>query len=1077
MISQPSTLPPLTTRLIGREAERRELRAALAATRLLTLVGPGGAGKTRLALQLAHDAAPEFRHGATWCDLVSVSDAAYLPQRLLAVLGVPEPSGRPALDALGEALAGQHKLLVLDNCEHLLAACAVTVQTVLQACPEVSVLATSLQALSLPEERVWPVGPLPTPPAVFQDAEVLERLGEFGSVALFVERAQQALPTFALTAQNAGAVAAICRQVDGLPLALELAAARVRMLSPAQIAERLADAVRLLTRGPGDDPRHQTLRAALEWSCGLLDEAERTLLRRLSVFAGTFTLEAAERVCAADAATEPSVLDTLTDLVDKSLVSVLPQEMEGVARYRLLEVVRQHAREKLEEAGETLAFRGRHLEWCADWALRAASELTGPQQVAWLNRLEADHDNFRAALSSVRVSRRTEPGLRLAWALWRFWLARNHLTEGRAWLEELLALDEPVKAAPPQLRARASYAAGALAFRQGDRRRAQTLAEAGLRGAREAEDAQTVSSCLNLLAILATERGELARASELHSEALAIQRAANNSAGISTSLINLGMLARQQGDLQQAHDLYAEALILKQQTGEKLQAALVLNSLGEIALFRGDDQSAAVRFTESLALFREVGYKPGIGQALNNLAVLARNRGEASRARALIAEAIQVLEEAGDRTRASIARLNLGDLARDDGDLPQAKAIYAETLAQCRAGGERLGSALALHLLGVATAEEGDTAQARALQRESLSLYHALGYRLGMVEALEAWAAAAHSRSEMESGARWWGAANAERERMRAPVLAAERPRYERALAALRTALGRPVFESLWAEGGQLPFDAAVAEALAPPVAAAPAKVAAPVTLRIFSLGPAQVFLGDRLIHEWTYTKARELLYFLLTHPPQSKAQIGLALWPDASPVQLRNIFHRTLYSLRHALGRADWITFENDAYTVNRARPLEFDADTFAAGVRAAQRERAETSEQRQRLIAQLESLTLMYRGDFLTDLDVGEWALAQREELRRLNLDALLRLGRLHFAEAQYAAAAQAYERVLAFDNYLELAHRELMRCYARQGEVGQALRHYQALHRLLRDELEAAPANETTLLYERLRRGDDV
>jgi DNA-binding SARP family transcriptional activator len=444
----------------------------------------------------------------------------------------------------------------------------------------------------------------------------------------------------------------------------------------------------------------------------------------------------------------------------------------------------------------------------------------------------------------------------------------------------------------------------------------------------------------------------------------------------------------------------------------------------------------------------------------------------------LLDDSLKLLQETGDPTRVSIGRLNLGDLARDAGEWPQAQSIYAETLAQCRAAGEKWGSALALYSLGLVAAEEGDAARALALFTESLSLYRTLNYRLGMVEALEAIAATARTPAEQRRAVRWLGAAAQVREQMRAPVLAAERPRDERTLARLCAAQSQPVFDALWAEGRILPLEEAVREALAPASrATSVTETSTPIALRVFSLGPAYVLAGEHKVTEWTYAKARELLYFLLTHPPQTKAQIGLALWPDASPVQLRNIFHRALHSLRTALGGADWVTFEDNAYTFNRARPIEFDAEVFSTRVKAAQRLGTTTPEQRQAALVQLATATRWYQGDFLNDLDVGEWALAQREELRRLNLEALLVLGRLQFAEAHYAQAAQAYERVLAFDSYLELAHRELMRCYARQGEAGQALRQYQTLSELLRAELGAQPAAETTFLYERLKRGDDV
>jgi DNA-binding SARP family transcriptional activator len=353
-----------------------------------------------------------------------------------------------------------------------------------------------------------------------------------------------------------------------------------------------------------------------------------------------------------------------------------------------------------------------------------------------------------------------------------------------------------------------------------------------------------------------------------------------------------------------------------------------------------------------------------------------------------------------------------------------------------------------------------------------------------VVEAVEAIAEVVSRQDHPRRAARWLAAAEAKREAMGAPVAPVDRNRYEAALDALRAALGEPVFAATWAEGRALPLEQAVAEALGEGAAPLPAAAAAPQpreAWRAFALGETRVRVGERTLadSDWTYAKAKELFFYLLTHPASGKAHIGLELWPDASPAQLRSAFHRTLHHLRRALGKAEWVVFENDAYALNRALGYWFDVQAFETHLAEARRalKSGVAPAARAEAVQHLEAALALYRGDFLADIDAGEWAIFQREELRRRNIEARLTLGELYFAEARYAQAADVYRRLIALDPYLETAHRELMRCLARQGETGQAVRHYQTLCQFLRDELRAQPAPETTLLFERLRRGDDV
>lgn len=1081
--SSPShNLPTSTTTFIGRERELAALTLQLDMARLLTLTGPGGCGKTRLALQIASQLLPGFTNGACWCDLAAVTDPSYMPQSVARALHLSEAPHRPVLDSLVEALRPQHKLLILDNCEHLLVACAELVHALLSGCADVKILATSLQPLNLPQEKVFAVPPLALPEAGPGQNE--QRLSQSDAVRLFVERAREAFPSFALDSATAAALVGLCRRLDGLPLAIELAAARVKMLSVPQIAERLDDAFQLLTRGPADAlPRHQTLRTTMEWTHQFLTEAEQALLRRLSVFAGSFTLDAVEAVCVEEQV-GPGLLDFLSDLAEKSFVFLLPREGEEAARYRLLETIRQYAREKLEGSGETAVTRTRLLEWCQAFAERAEPKLAGPEAGAWMMRLQAELDNVRAALQWVRTSRAVESGLRLASALWLFWLNRGYLTEGQSWLEELLALEASLTQTPvtPSIRAKALYATAVLAFRRGDLARATTLAEASLSLAREALDQPRLGTVLNLLAILATEQGDYTRAASMHEEALALNRRLGDTNRVSVALVNLGVIARRRSEYSRAVALYEEALAIKRQLGDKATVALILSNLAEIAIWQSHYAHATALLDESLSLFREQDNHIGVALALNNLGVIARYRGEAYRARALFEESLDLMRTAGEKTRLSTLMLNLGDLARDDGDWAHAQTIYSDCLVQFKEAGDKSSWALALHSLGLVASGQHDEAQALALHRPSLELYRSMAYPLGMVEALEALASAlAALPGEASRSAQWLAVAETQREAMGVPVPAPDHKRYDHTVQILRATLGESAYAAIQAEARRWPLEQVVGQALGAAETPSASGITTPPhpALSIFALGPVRVSVGHHTLTsaDWTYTKSKEMLFYLLEHPQTDKAHIGLDLWPDASPAQLRNIFHRALHQLRRALSEPDWITFADGRYAFNRARPFDYDVLTFETHLRQARAEMKSGPTGRTRAIEHLEAALPLWRGDFLADMETGEWAIFRREALRQTLVDALLQLGGLHFAEAHYAAATEVYLRVLAYDDYLEVAHRELLRCYARQGEASRAVRHYHDLRERLHTELHSEPSPETTLLYERLRRGDDI
>ncbi|MGH2402899.1 MAG: AAA family ATPase [bacterium] len=549
----PNNLPHQWTSFIGREKEMADLRRLIETHRLVTLTGIGGAGKTRLALQVAADLLGEFPDGVWFVELAALSDPAMVPYALAATLGVREEPKRPLLETLTDYLRSRHPLLILDNCEHLVAACAYLTEALLRDCQHVRILATSREALGIPGEVTYPIPSLSIPEVPSLD---LERLTTFEAVRLFVDRASAAVPAFALRSQNAGAVATICRRLDGIPLAIELVAPRVKAMTLEQIAERLHDRFRLLTGGSRTAlPRHQTLHAAMDWSYQLLTATERATLRRLSVFAGGFALEAVEAVCTGEGIVAADVLELVTRLVEKSLVVF----EESAGRYGLLETVRQFARDRLLESGEVPTVRTRDLDWFLALAERGEPARRGPEQETWLNRLEREHDNFRVALEWALEGPYADKGLRLAGALGWFWIRRGFANEGREWLDRALAADGP---ASPE-RAMALFWVANTARFQLDSRRLARRAEEYRALARELGDRRHEAYALCFLGIVAAAEGSLDAAEALCEEGHSVLRELNDTWGVAWTLQALAFLAAQGGDLARARALHEERLVLE----------------------------------------------------------------------------------------------------------------------------------------------------------------------------------------------------------------------------------------------------------------------------------------------------------------------------------------------------------------------------------------------------------------------------------------------------------------------------------------------------------------------------------
>ena len=568
---------------------------------------------------------------------------------------------------------------MFDNCEHLVEACAALAENLLQACPNLKILATSREALGIAGEILWSVSPLSTPDPVLTPSLGTSDLKRYEATVLFIDRATSAEPNFTVTEGNSSTVAQICIQLDGIPLALELAAARVKVLAVEQIQTRLDDRFRLLTGGSRTaTPRQQALKATIDWSYNLLSKEEQLLLGRLSVFMGGWTLEGSEQICAGDGIQNHKVLDLLTSLVDKSLVMVGEKK-----RYRMLETIRHYAWHRLLESGEESSFRDRHLEWYLDLSERSEPELHGADQLNWLDQLETEHDNFRAALGwslkNGEVGADHDAPLRLAGALATFWLMRCYYSEGREWLEEALSQssDTPVSVQGLSVRAKALFEAGGLALAQSDNAPAAELLEESLALYREIGEVRDVAWPLMALADISISQGDGERATALLEESTALFREFGNKGGLAHSLRTWGYLIVDQGDYARATALLEESIILSREVGDKWSTAWSLWSLGMAAQHQGDYEKAQKQFEDSLALYREVGNKWGIAASLGGLGDATSHKSDHGRAKALLEESLALFQETGDNLGYCYCIEGLAGVATFQGESERAVRLFA----------------------------------------------------------------------------------------------------------------------------------------------------------------------------------------------------------------------------------------------------------------------------------------------------------------------------------------------------------------------------------------------------------------
>ena len=810
-------VPHSLTDLIGREEEREVVAGRLRRFRLVTLTGPGGIGKTRLSLAVAAEAASEYADGVWLVSLDSLSEGTQVGRQIVAALGLKEEPERSALQTLTASLRQKCLLLVLDNCEHLLEASAQIAAHLLQGCAGVQILTTSREPLGITGEAAWAVPGLTVPDPAFLPvnlASVPHLLMEYESVRLFVERAQAANPNFELTERSAPAVAQICARLEGIPLAIELAAARVRVLTAQQIAARLDDYLSLLTGGSRTAaPRHKTLCSTLDWSYDLLCPPERLLLARLSVFAGGWTLDAAEQVCAGDEIAAPQVLDLLTGIVDKSLAAAVAVPVGGETRYRFLEPIRQYAEKRLAEQGNAEKVRDRHLSWCVALAEGAQPWMKRHEERTWVMRLETEHDNLRVALAWGEESPAgAEQTLRLAGALEYFWYIRGYWAEEQKHLTAALAREGV--AGNTVARAKALEGLARLAQYQGDWEVLRSLSEALLTVSREIGD----------------------------------------HAGEAESLIYLGYVKHAQGDREVACSYFKQSLVICREYGNLLGEGRNYNGLGNVKYVQQDWAAASSYFEQSLAIRCEIGDRHGKAWSLRNLGWVKSSQRDFEAARSLYEQALTTYCENENPANELMSLRCLGDLAYFQGDWESANSYFERSLAISRKIGNRIEEAGNLHSLGWVKCSQGDfeaarsyaegaltisreaenfqvealslislgriageqnrLAEARALLVQSLTLHDKVDDAEITISTLAEWAALALADGDALHAACFAGTAQAGRDANSIPVPPYRKDRDECMLSAARTALGEDAFAEAWEAGRAMTLAEAVHHAL-----------------------------------------------------------------------------------------------------------------------------------------------------------------------------------------------------------------------------------------------------------------------
>lgn len=848
----PNNLPIQLTSFVGREREIAEVKTLLARTRLLTLTGVGGSGKTRLGLQVGAEMLEAFPDGVWLVELGGLIDPAILPQTVASALGLREKPGRDVVDTLVDYLRTRTALVILDNCEHLIASCGALVDRLLRHCAQVKVLATSREGLGIAGEQLYAVPSLSFPEA--DDAHDPEALHEYRAIRLFMDRARAADPTFRLDVRTSAAIAEICRRLDGMPLAIELAAPRVRALSPQQIAERLNDRFHLLTGGSRTAlPRQQTLQAAIDWSHDLLSNAERVLFRRLAVFASGWTLEAAEAVCSSEPLRQANVLPLLTHLVERSLA--VTEEQDNEVRYRFLETIRQYARDRLVESGEAKDLRRAHRDFFRTFLERLKDEMLGPRSGLWFERLERDHDNLRAALEwSLLAEPDGESVLNLAWLLGRFWEAGGYWAEGQTWVDAGLRANKGAPTAgracglyvggrlahsqgnpggglmieeslmlarrlgPDDLLVLATWWMGNVAWHRGEYEAAISFYEESVARSREVRPTMTGVLQFNLSGLYRIV-GDYARSLEVLEEGISHARNQLEPATRATGISAAGYLARTRGDYPEAKRCAGDSIAIFHQLTQGLKGKRPgigwrLTDLELLAREVGDYATATALNEETESIYRELGSKSELAETFFQRALLERDQGNLDRAEDLFEQSFSLFKEIGSKAFSTACLREMSEVARCRKDYEAARRLIEESLATFRPLGHQPNTAKTLIVLARVAHDTGDHEPAAALLREALALWAGGMIRLEKVRWLEDYAGVQASLGEAEQAARFLGAAQAAREKMGTPRPPVDQEGFERTVRSIVAALGEERFDAFRRVGLEVDVEQVIQEVL-----------------------------------------------------------------------------------------------------------------------------------------------------------------------------------------------------------------------------------------------------------------------
>lgn len=799
-------VPTTLTRLIGREQDVAAICTLLERpeVRSLTLLGTGGIGKTRLSLQVATEMRKHFTHGVCFVPLAAISDPTLVVASIAEMLGVREVSEQPLFEQVQMYLREKQLLLILDNFEQVVRAVS-QVEELLAACPHLKVIVTSRAALHMQGEQEYPVSPLRLPP--LKQLPQGEALAQYAAVALFLERARAVVPTFQMTLANADAVAEICVHLDGLPLAIELAAARVKLLPPRILLARLTQRFQVLTGGARTLPvRQQTLHNTLQWSYDLLDAEEQRLFRRFAVFRGGSTLEAVEAVWSVDHATESgalSALDAVASLLDKSLLLGIEHEREE-PRFIMLETVREFGLERLREMGKAEVSQRAHAEYYVSWAEQAESHLKGAQQLSWLGRLKQEQENLRAALGWLIEQEEAVLALRLCAILWQFWHIRGYWSEGQRWLEAALGL--PGAERPTAARARVLCGAGTLASRLGEVVAAHSWLEESSALYQELGEQQGLAEALGRLGWSLYQQSDLPAARTLLEESVRLAQAVGDQSTLANTLLTLGMFLHYQGEATGAQHLLEESEALSRKLGDTHALASTLANVGRTALEQGNVTHTIARAQESLALARELDNRRVIAEALYLLASVAELQGAYAQAVELSEQCLELAQEIGDKQRSAYALYLLGYIALRQGEKTQAATQAQASLTRFRELGLKADIAIALTALGEISWAQGDLAQAQSRFHEGLMLSKEAGRKLAIGWSIIGLARIAAAEGQLLravclfAAAEPWFDPNVNME----PIRTAD---YQRTKESMLAQLGKQVFLATWTKGRSMTLE------------------------------------------------------------------------------------------------------------------------------------------------------------------------------------------------------------------------------------------------------------------------------